>query len=83
MKAYKTCAEVDSSCRLVLESLPFQNTVLLEVLIVDQSMEPDDKVLSWQAFMRHVQNLPQSLAVTDEDIAAEITRSAISDEDGY
>jgi len=53
MNAYKTYAEVDSSGRLVLDSLPFQKGVLLEVLIVDQSMPRDEKVSSWQTFMRH------------------------------
>jgi len=72
MNAYKTYAEVDSSGRLVLDSLPFQKGVLLEVLIVDHSMQRDEKASSWQALMRHVQNLPQLLAITDEDIAAEI-----------
>jgi hypothetical protein len=72
MKAYKTYAEVDSSGRLVLDRLPFQEGVLLEVLIVDQSRLSDEKVSSWQALMRHVQNLPQSATITDEDIAAEI-----------
>ncbi len=72
MKAYKTYAEVDSSGRLVLDRLPFQKGVLLEVLIVDQSMLSDEKVSSWQALMRHVQNLPQSSTLADEDIAAEI-----------
>jgi hypothetical protein len=72
MKAYKTYAEVDSSGRLVLDRLPFKEGVLLEVLIVDQSMQGDEKVSSWQALMRHAQNLPQSSTITDEDIAAEI-----------
>jgi len=72
MKAYKTYAEVDSSGRLVLDSLPFRKGVLLEVLIVDQSMQGDEKVSSWQALMRHVQNLPLSSTITEEDIAAEI-----------
>ncbi|MFZ4525087.1 MAG: hypothetical protein ACOYOE_05935 [Chlorobium sp.] len=72
MNAYKTYVEVDSSGRLMLDRLPFQKGVLLEVLIVDQSMLSDENVSSWQALMRHVQNQPQSSTITDEDIAAEI-----------
>ena len=72
MQTYKTYAEVDSSGRLVLDKLPFQKGVLLEVLLIEQTMQRDETALSWKALMRHVQNLPQSQTITDEDIVNEI-----------
>ncbi|MBT8419362.1 MAG: hypothetical protein KJO08_00715 [Gammaproteobacteria bacterium] len=70
--AYKTYAEIDVSGRMVLEGLPFPKGALLEVLIVDQSRQPNERATSWQALMRHVQDLPQSKDISEEDIAREI-----------
>lgn len=72
MNTYKTYAQIDASGRLVLEGLPFPAGSLLEILVVDQTHRPEERVESWQALMRHVQALPQSRAITDEDIATEI-----------
>ena len=72
MNAYKTYAAVDSSGRVVLEHLPFQQGALLEIVIIDQSRQPEERARSWQALMRHVQGLPHSSTISDEDIAAEI-----------
>jgi hypothetical protein len=74
MNAYKTYAEVDSSGRLVLDRLPFQEGALLEIVIIEQSRQPEERVSSWQALMRHVQGLPQSSAFSDEDIEAEVDK---------
>jgi len=72
MNAYKTYAQIDASGRMVIESLPFPKGVLLEVLIVDQSHQPNERTTSWQALMDHVQSLPQSKTISGEDIAHEI-----------
>jgi hypothetical protein len=72
MNTYKTYAQIDASGRLVLEGLPFSAGSLLEILVVDQSHQPEERVESWRALMRHVQGLPQSQTISDEDIAAEI-----------
>jgi hypothetical protein len=72
MNTYKTYVQIDASGRLVLEGLPFPEGSLLEVLVVDQSRQPDERAESWRALMRYVQGLPQAKALTDEEIAAEI-----------
>jgi hypothetical protein len=72
MNAYKTYAQIDASGRIVLEGLPFSAGSLLEIVIVDQSHQPEERVQNWHALMRHVQGLPQSQGISDEDIAAEI-----------
>lgn len=72
MNTYKTYIQIDASGRLVLEGLPFPEGALLEVLVVDQSHQPEERTEGWQALMRHVQGLPQAKSVTDEEIAAEV-----------
>ena len=72
MNTYKTYAQIDTSGRLVLEGLPFSAGSLLEILVVDQTHQPEERVESWKTLMRHVQGLPQSQAITDQDIADEI-----------
>jgi hypothetical protein len=72
MNTYKTYVQIDASGRLVLEGLPFPEGSLLEVLVVDQSRQPEERAESWRALMRDVQGLPQTKALTDEEIAAEI-----------
>ena len=72
MNTYKTYVQCDASGRVVLEGLPFPAGALLEVLVVDQSHRPEERVESWRALMRHVQELPQSQTVTDKGIAAAI-----------
>jgi hypothetical protein len=72
MNAYKTYAQIDAGGRLVLEGLPFRDGALLEVLIIDPTQEPRERSEGWRALMRHVQALPHSKALSDEEIAAEI-----------
>lgn len=72
MNTYKTYVQIDASGRLVLEGLPFPEGSLLEVLVVDQSCQPEERTESWRALMHHMQCLPQAEAITDEEITAEI-----------
>ena len=72
MNAYKTYVRIDTSGRVVLNRLPFREGTLVEVLVVDQSHQPAERAESWKALMDHVQELPQSKAITDTTIAAEI-----------
>lgn len=72
MNTYKTYVRIDATGRLVLEGLPFPEGSLLEVLVVDQSRQPEERAESWRALMRHVQSLPESKRITDEEISAEI-----------
>jgi hypothetical protein len=71
VNAYRTYVEIDASGRVVLEHLPFRAGALVEVLVVDQGTEGAD-VESWRAFFKHIQGLPQSQPITDEDISQEI-----------
>ncbi|MCB2261400.1 MAG: hypothetical protein LGR52_00390 [Candidatus Thiosymbion ectosymbiont of Robbea hypermnestra] len=71
MNAYKTYVEVDLSGRVVLEHLPFRAGALVEVLVVDQSPDAGE-VESWRALFKHIQGLPRSQSITDEEIAKEI-----------
>jgi hypothetical protein len=77
MNTYKTYAQIDAIGRLVLEGLPFSAGSLLEILGVNQSHQPEERVESWRALMRHVQALPQSQAITDKEIVAEIEAQRI------
>ena len=72
MNAYKTYVRIDTSGRVILNGLPFREGALVEVLVVEQSHQPAERVESWKALMEHVQGLPQSEAITDATIAAEI-----------
>lgn len=72
MNTYKTYVRIDATGRLVLEGLPFPEGSLLEVLVVDQSRQPEERAESWRALMRYVQSLPESKRITDEEISAEI-----------
>ena len=72
MNTYKTYVQCDASGRVVLEGLPFSAGALLEVLVVDQSHRPEERVESWRALMRHVQGLAPSQEITDDEIVAEI-----------
>ena len=60
MNTYKNYAQIDASGRLVLEGMPFSAGSPLEILVVDQTHQPEEGVESWRALMRHVQGLPQS-----------------------
>lgn len=57
---------------MVLEGLRFPAGALLEVLVVDQSHRPEERVESWRVLMRHVQEFPQWQTFTDKGIAEEI-----------
>jgi hypothetical protein len=72
MQAYKTYARIESTGRVVLSGLPFAEGSLVEVLVVNQSRTPAEREESWAALMRHVQALPPSQTLVDEDIAVEI-----------
>ena len=72
MNTYKTYVQIDASGRVVLEGLPFREGALVEILVVDQSHQPSERAESWQALMRHIQGLPQSQTISDEEIVAEI-----------
>nr|VFK16191.1 MAG: hypothetical protein BECKLPF1236A_GA0070988_101405 [Candidatus Kentron sp. LPFa]VFK31561.1 MAG: hypothetical protein BECKLPF1236C_GA0070990_101425 [Candidatus Kentron sp. LPFa] len=71
--AYRTHAQIDVSGGMALDSPSFPKGPLLEeVSIVDQYPRTNEKTASWQALMRHVQGLPQSKTISEEDIAREI-----------
>ena len=72
MNAYKTYAQIDASGRMVLENLPFRQGTVVEVLVVDQDRRSGVGAEGWRDLMRHVQGLPQSRLITDEEIAAEV-----------
>lgn len=71
MNAYKTYVEVDGSGRVVLDHVPFRAGSLVEVLVVDQGTSGID-LENWRALFTHIQGLPQTQAISDEDIAKEI-----------
>ncbi len=72
MQAYKTYARIEPTGRVVLSGLPFAEGSLVEVLVVNQSRTPAEREESWAALMQHVQALPPSQRLSDEDIATEI-----------
>lgn len=72
MNTFKTYVQIDATGRVVLEGLPFPEGSLLEVLVVDQTHQPEERVESWQALMRHVQGLAHTKGITEEEIATEI-----------
>jgi hypothetical protein len=72
MQTYKTYATVENSGRIVIDNLPFPSGSIVEILVVDPSGSPAERVANWNALMRHVQALPQSATIDENDIAAEI-----------
>jgi hypothetical protein len=47
MNTYKTYVQIDASGRVLLEGLPFPEGSLLEVLVVDQSHQPEERAEGW------------------------------------
>ena len=72
MNTFKTYAQVDASGGLALHGLPFNEGTLVEVLVVDQSRPRQQLANDWRELIRHVQGLPQTQEISDEDIRAEI-----------
>lgn len=72
MQAYKTYARVQSAGQLALGRVPFPEGTLVEVLVVEASPAPGERVEAWRELMRATQALPQAQGLEETDMAAEI-----------
>jgi hypothetical protein len=78
MQAYKTYARVQASGELAIGQLPFAPGSLVEVLIVGAERNAVEREQEWGRLMQTVQALPQSLSISETDIAAEIDAARAS-----
>ncbi len=69
MRAYRTHLTVKDPKRVVLTDLPFRAGQRIEVLIL---REDSSAVRDFELLLKETQSLPQSRAISETDIAAEI-----------
>lgn len=69
MRAYRTHLTVKDPKRVVLTDLPFRAGQRIEVLIL---REDSSAVRDFELLLKETQSLPQSRAISEADIAAEI-----------
>lgn len=71
MRAYRTHLTVKDPKRVVLTDLPFRAGQRIEVLILREDSS-DDAIRDFELLLKETQSLPQSRAISETDIAAEI-----------
>ena len=69
MRVYRTHLTVKDPKRVVLTDLPFRAGQRIEVLIL---REDSSAVRDFELLLKETQSLPQSRAISETDIAAEI-----------
>lgn len=72
MKAYRTYLTVTSDKQVVLSDVPFQPGQIVEVLVLAPQDERIRALAQLDALLQRTQGLPQTQALTDDEIAAEI-----------
>ena len=73
MTAYKKYFTIDDPKSLVLTDLPFKQGQVVEVVVIAQDNgESEERVRALQALLKETQALPQTQAITEDEIAAEI-----------
>jgi hypothetical protein len=73
MKAYRTYLTVTDTKQVVLTDVPFQPGQVVEVLVLAQDADRRHALRQLDTLLQRTQALPQVQALTDEEIAAEIT----------
>ena len=71
MRAYKTHLTVKDPKQVVLTNLPFRAGQRVEVLILQEDSS-DYAVRDFELLLKETQSLPQTQAISEADIAAEI-----------
>lgn len=72
MQAYRTKIKIKDPKQLILSNLPFRSGQIVEVLVLAQDEEREAAVREFEALFTETQSLPQVIALSDEDILAEI-----------
>lgn len=72
MQAYRTKIKIKDPKQLILSNLPFRSGQIVEVLVLAQDEEREAAVPEFKALFKETQSLPQVIALSDEDILAEI-----------
>ena len=73
MTAYKKYVKIKDPKSLVLTDLPFKQGQVVEVVVLAQdNVESEDRVGALKALLKETQALPQSRAISEDEIAAEI-----------
>ena len=71
MRAYKTHLTVKDPKQVVLTDLPFRAGQRVEVLILQEDSS-DSAVRDFELLLKETQSLPQTQAISEADITAEI-----------
>ena len=72
MQAYRRYLTVSDSKQVVLNDVPFQPGQRVEVLVLTTSEADQETTHELEALFKETQALPQTQALTDEEIAAEV-----------
>lgn len=72
MAEYKKYVTIKDPKRLVLTDLPFEEGQVVVVLIAEDNGKSEERTRDLQELLKETQELPQALAVSEEEIAAEI-----------
>jgi hypothetical protein len=73
MFAYRRYATVQKSKQIVLTDLPFQPGQRVEVVVIAEDEPPANRVRELRELFQTTQALPQAQAISEDEIAAEIT----------
>jgi hypothetical protein len=71
--AYRKKIKLDDPRRTVLTDLPFRAGAVVEVLVIEDEEERKLRIEEFKRLLKDTQALPQARAVTEAEIAAEIT----------
>ena len=73
MTAYRKYVKIKDPKNLVLTDLPFKRGQVVEVVVLAQdNVESEDRVGALKALLKETQALPQSRAISEDEIAADI-----------
>ena len=73
MTSYRKYVKLKDPKRLVLTDLPLKQGQVVEVVVLAQDNgESEDRASALNALLKETQALPQSRAIREEEIAAEI-----------
>jgi antitoxin ParD1/3/4 len=72
MKAYRTSVTIDDPKQIVLRDLPFNAGQSVEIVIVPRGGVDGESSAKLRTLFRETQALPQSQALSEDDVIAEV-----------
>ncbi len=72
MKTYRITLTIDDPQEVVLKNLPFDRGQSVEIVVVPHNWADGESAAKLRALFKETQALPQSRALTEDDIAADV-----------